>query len=216
MVLYERLGRDIDRNLKGYWKLNDLQTDTTNSIDLINFNDGTITAGVGTTDMKGINKNAILFDGSSTNIDYGDISEINVGTGDFTMMAWIKPTDNSVHNVIMSKDIYNDDFSFRLNDDAFIRFYLNGTASLKGTTSIQENQWYHVAVTRNDSTITLYIDGVSEDTGTNSGEISNANSFLIGTRGIGGLYFNGSICCVRFYDVALESQKIKKIYRLRI
>jgi len=67
--------------------------------------------------------------------------------------------------------------------------------------------WHHTAVTDNNSTTTLYINGESVDTGTSA--TWSSNELTIGARYTNSSPWNGKIGCVRIYDRALSATEIR-------
>ena len=64
--------------------------------------------------------------------------------------------------------------------------------------SIRDDSWHHVAVVRNGSTFTCYIDGTSRGSGTWAGSITNINGdILIGMDQYYIRYFEGYLSDVR-------------------
>ena len=67
--------------------------------------------------------------------------------------------------------------------------------------------WHHTAVTDNNSTTTLYINGESVDTGTSA--TWSSGELTIGARYTNSCPWNGKIGCVRIYDRALSATEIR-------
>ena len=138
------------------------------------------------------------FGGSSLYLDAtGDSVSISdtywntaINSGDFTIEFWVRFTGND-----NSLPVYNGTWS-GVSNGWFVQRY--GTASLSGQiifffrdsggwqyinysqgtrTTISEDTWYHVAVTRNSNTWKLFLNGTAEDT------ITNSNSIVTGTVG---------------------------------
>ena len=95
--------------------------------------------------------------------------------------------------------------------------YSNGTTELTSST-IATNTWYHVLCIKKDSTFSIYINGVLQESKTNN-TILNSNEFAssltIGIRP-GNLNYpiNGSIDDLRIYNRALEDSEIQTLYNL--
>jgi hypothetical protein len=138
------------------------------------------------------------FGGSSLYLDAtGDSVSISdtywntaINSGDFTIEFWVRFTGND-----NSLPVYNGTWSGASNG-WFVQRY--GTAASSGQiifffrdsggwqyinysqgtrTTISEDTWYHVAVTRNSNTWKLFLNGTAEDT------ITNSNSIVTGTLG---------------------------------
>ena len=63
-----------------------------------------------------------------------------------------------------------------------------------GAGSVSPTQWTHIALVRNGTTITIYLNGSSVYSGSFTGSIFNDTSlFTVGYRGTGSYYFNGYI-----------------------
>ena len=126
-----------------------------------------------------------FFDGSGTDqlvtpssADYG------FDTGDFTIEFWYNPTNKTrSYPVLISNGNYGSNkwqICDRHQGDGPNEVVLKAAAitsvTLKSTTQIKNGRWYHVAVVRNGSTFTLYMDGVSEDTHTSSNSIDGGGN----------------------------------------
>jgi len=181
-----------------YYKMSDA-TDETGSYDgtptNVNFN------------VAGKFGNAGEFNGSSSKI-LPSSSPIP-SSGAFTVSAWVK-TSISNHCFISFGD-------FWLKSE-----YLSGVFSLgdintsfQGTTDISDGNWHHCVLTVDASNnIVLYVDGVSEDTGTATISRTNGGSFVIGVaRNSNPVYYwNGSIDQVRIFNRAITSNEVETLY----
>jgi hypothetical protein len=167
---------------------------------------------------------ALHFDGNN---DYVQLaSKVNLGTINFTFEAWVKP-EVTANGTVFAQDISgNNNNQFRLSTlNNRARFFLSGPSnipSLQITTpagSVPVNEWSHLAVVRNGGTVTLYVNGVPEATGS-SAVVNNQSGtdatriFRIGARGAvsnanGQNNFQGTIDNVRYWNVARTQSEIK-------
>jgi len=97
---------------------------------------------------------------SSATADYVSISSEYIFSGSFTLEAWVKFNSGGVAlkpTICGSFTVNNSQFRIGGNGNpGLISIYINGfTAS--GTTTINDNTWTHVAISRDSSTNTMYI-----------------------------------------------------------
>ena len=138
---------------------------------------------------------------------------------------WIKDFSIGVIFSAITTDYVRSDFPrlIATTDDTF-RFYTgydnyNSTPSfVYQYTSIQSQDWHHVAVTVKDGVRTLYIDGVRVDA--NEGYVGGGNGYDASKIFIGGNNdgkYDGDcitmkIDNIRFYQRALNDSEVKEIY----
>ena len=108
------------------------------------------------------------FDGTG---DYlmsaSSLTPLNMGTGDFTVEAFIRPTNNvSSYKGLIG--ISNADADTLYIFDGQLVWYNTGTFA--GTIAV--NNWYHVAASRQGSNLRVFIDGTLVNTSTNSNNIT--------------------------------------------
>lgn len=127
---------------------------------------------------------ANYFDGVGDYISVANNAAFNFGTGSFTVEGWIYPTTADFGVIYES-----------VNSPAsgaaglFITFLANRTVSagqsfgatiVTSSSALTLNTWYHIAVVRNGSAWTLYINGQSSATATNSVSLNATGATAIG------------------------------------
>ena len=153
------------------------------------------------------------------NISVADSADLEFGSGDFTLEAFIyyvgNPGTGNDTYAILSKwnnvsAPFDKGFILRISDDGsgdnLQWFYTtDGSTNLytTGSTLLNPNTWYHIAFVRNGTTGTFYIDGVADSTTVSFGSNSirdTGNAFRIGANLDGDdveQEFNGFISNVR-------------------
>jgi hypothetical protein len=122
-----------------------------------------------------------LFDGSGDYIDVTDNAALELGSGNFTLEAWIYPTAFAANNggtfssTIMCKyTASNRAFNVFISGTSTSFTSLNFVISTDGaleqstitaSTTFSLNTWYHIAVTRASGTLYLFSNGVLLNTG---------------------------------------------------
>jgi len=162
---------------------------------------------------------ALTFDGVNDFVTVPSSSWLNP-TEAITMMAWVKwdidPQTGNQWSSIVNK---NADNQYRLHHNktnTAFEFAIRTTAGSKwviGTTTPEEDHWYHVAGTYDGGFLRMYVDGVLEGSTAHSGSLLGSNSPLdIGRRAIANdRDFRGSIGDVRLYDYALTGAQIAQV-----
>ena len=168
--------------------------------------------------------NAISFDG---NDDYVQLPPVLDGATQFSIDFWVKTTENRVggaywqHPTILGNanpSSPDGDFGIVTNNGQLAVWHglCCGDQSLQTTKVINDNQWHHIAVVNNGSTMVLYADGIllPGSIPTNNGAIQNsARPWRIGMNNsccIGNWPFAGTIDEVRFWNNALTETQIRE------
>ena len=159
---------------------------------------------------------SLTFDGSNDYVSFSQTPAFNSTT---TIEAWIKiviPTGYAIAEPnIVSWGADANSVEFRLGisgNTATLQFGIDATGSgggawqaIYGSTNINTGNWVHVAVVKNGNTSTLFINGVSETSGTisrspslNTCDIGNLNEH----GGQQTRYFPGLIDEVRIWNTA--------------
>lgn len=148
-----------------------------------------------------------LFDGTDDQINASD-SAFVYGTNDLTIEFWFRVAVNNVNQSFVGNR-----YSTFLNDHWFIslrgstgdvQLQIQTAADYRTqilTSAVNTNTWYHFAAVRDGNTFEVFLDGVSQGTGTNTGSIGTSDLY-IGSRGDLGLDVNGHIDELRISSVA--------------
>ena len=114
-----------------------------------------------------------------TNADFG------FGTGDFTIDFWIYQTSTSNNKTFLDMRKANDSdvaLSLQEKSGATIDVEISGSAVISGTQALTQNVWHHVALTREGSTLRLFVDGVADGSVSNSTDLGLDAPFRLGDK----------------------------------
>lgn len=211
-----------DSNLKVYYNASDTNSYSGSGLtwfDLTdNNNDGTI--GGATWNAGGY----FDFDGSN---DYVSIpstatSPFEASARNFTLSMWIN-RDSTGYDPLLTKYGTNTNtrsWYFAINASGQLQMgwwngssivYKTATSAIVNTT----NQWYHVALSVNASTMDFYTQGVLRNfvSGTVTHRSGGNEPIIIGSQASGNYnFFNGQISKVRMHDKALIQSEITALY----
>ena len=192
----------------------------TTAVDVASNIQGSLVNGVS---YSAANKGYFEFDGTNDYITFGNTTTANVFTQNFTISAWVYRLSNTGPywgNII--GDYYtqqnSNEWQIMLGASAEIFVYRIGTGYIiTGTSSgYTSNQWFNVTVSRIGSTVTLYTNGNSIATSTNSDTWGSATGNLnIGIDGNNSSEpLNGRISNVLIYkNVGLSSDQVKQNFQ---
>ncbi|MFC2004749.1 LamG-like jellyroll fold domain-containing protein [Chloroflexota bacterium] len=169
--------------------------------------------------------NALDFDGVNDYVSVTDTAALNL-TGDFTIEFWASPSSIGSQRGIIDKDTnssshpYTSEVQVEMLSDGKIRFLIGSTTTwswtqISSTTQLSANNWYHVAAVMDGTALRLYVNGVSEATGTNSlGRRADTGfPLLIGKSAdsdvVGTTYFYGRIDDARIWSIARTEEQIQ-------
>jgi hypothetical protein len=132
-----------------------------------------------------------FFNGSTDYLTTPSNAALALGSGNFTLESWVFVTNQSAS--LYPTFLANWTSSFTTNAwsvhtghssapnkaQFYCYNYSAGAPLLLGTTTLSANTWYHIAVVRNSNSFTLYLNGVSDATGTFSGSVDGGSSNII-------------------------------------
>ena len=180
--------------------------------------DGNHGTPTGTTVINGVSGKARSFNGSSDGIAQPSASNANV-TGDITVEAWIKPTSFAAAGSPIHKDYQ---YSFNISTSGTVSWADSSNWSYAnfGYTNIGlvAGKWQHIAFTKTDGVVKIYLDGVQKSSKSFGSEITSTSNALnfgcySGASVCGSQYFNGALDEIRISNVARTANEIAESYR---
>ena len=205
----------LTEGLVGAWDLNDKVQGRDTEPQLM----GSLVGGAAYTDSP-FGK-AVSFDGSTGAVVVPNDDVMNVGEGEFTVAAWIRPTQLRQAGIVCLGGYgYTRGWLFDMPaGNGVLRIETAKVDGHNGTVQsqpgvIRANQWQHVAVVvrRDEQKTRLYVNGYEVGSGTiGSGNLDNPEVDLHIGRIQGANLFQGAIDDVRIYRRALDLAEINAL-----
>jgi hypothetical protein len=210
--------------LKGYWQMNESAGQTVYDATLT-VNNGTLGTDAANADAQDPTRlsqgacyvpalqSGLTFDGTLDRVTIPHHSSYDIGSGDFTIEAWVRLQSGSNGKPILSKrTTYSDGFLLMpYTSGTQLLLQLNGVPNYLSSTfpSILDNICHHIAVTRSGSTITFYVDGVAYGTVSSTRSLNSTGPLYIGYDIKDNSTINGQINEVQIWNQALSASSIQ-------
>ena len=141
----------------------------------------------------GTGDGVLAFDGTGDFLSTPASSDLNFGTGDFTVEAWVYHT-GVVNQAIISYGTIH----FLYGITGYLRvFNATSPSVIDSTVAYVSNAWVHVAVVRTGTNITLYQNGTNVGSGTSSVNYTSTGNFIVGSYTGTASFWNGYISNLR-------------------
>ncbi|MDD3732221.1 MAG: LamG domain-containing protein, partial [candidate division Zixibacteria bacterium] len=200
-----------------HWKFDEGSGST--AYDSANNNHGTW-GGAGNHWVTGKYNTAGEFNGIDNYVNISDDDSLDIDPSNgITVAAWVKFNSTANTGFILSKYLNESNCPYEILYD---RGWANGwlweinDGTWKNVNYPMEpdtNTWYYVVGIYDGSNMKLYLDGKELVGAVRSiSSITNNNDVIVGRRGQGAGYFNGSIDDVRIYNYARTPEQIKQDY----
>jgi penicillin-binding protein-related factor A (putative recombinase) len=158
------------------------------------------------------------FDGSADFITVPNPTQMNVGTGPFTVTTWASTTVGSAggSSKIFSKRTGSFNIiDVQLSSRTTFGIELRGAITNNGTSDIRATGWRYLTAMRDGSNINLYVDdGADEHANTSAESINNTGDFMIASCAIcpSTERFNGQLDEARFATTSRSTAWIQAEY----
>lgn len=148
---------------------------------------------------------SLEFDGTD---DYVNVGSMSIPSA-YSIFLWVKPNDVGGYRIAFGKSGGSDPvrIQFKVSNNDWDFVYGDG----KGVTgnSISVEQWQHLAVVVDGTSINTYRNGVFQKSGTAGPITVSSSTIYIGWNGVAGLKYSGTIDEVRIWNVALSQSTIR-------
>ena len=126
-----------------------------------------------------------LFDGTGDYIDVvsPNFSQLDFGTGDGVIEMWIYPTAlGGTDKVLLDyRTVSTSSYVFFINTSSQLQVFGDNVLQTASTTALTLNTWQHIALVKQGSTWTYYLDGAADGTFT-AASFAAPTAFRIGAR----------------------------------
>ncbi|MDO8566997.1 MAG: LamG domain-containing protein [bacterium] len=175
----------------------------------------------------------LAFDGVNDYVSIPDITAIDFDYNvDFSGSVWVKIPSTQINTVTTTNEVLSKwngqvtgyPYVIRVDNQTnatpgkiiFRRYDLTNNPISISTTSVNDNKWHHVAFTKSGSTLSLYIDGVLEDSDTDTTNTTTTNNSLlyVGMRGATSFPLTGNVDDIRIYSRALSAAEVLNLYNV--
>lgn len=135
---------------------------------------------------------SVKFSGTSQYLTLPSSSAFQYGVNNFTLEAWVYRTGVSPNGSGLLDQVIFDHRTISSAQVAILLYYsgstnkisvyVNGSILIAATSPMLTNTWYHVALVRNSSVSTLYINGVTNGSVNDSNNYNVSSQVVIGGR----------------------------------
>jgi len=141
------------------------------------------------------------FNGSTDYYTIPTSSAITLGTNNFTIELWVNSANTNTQRCFVGNQLSSGGGDTQWQIDMLspgqIRFLGWYTVYLTSSTNLTANQWNHLAVVRNGTNLTMYLNGTSVCSNTVSPNFSSTNLFNVGREADNLYYHQGYISNLR-------------------
>ena len=130
---------------------------------------------------------SMYFDGTGDFLTVPDNTALQMSTGNFTIEFWINFSSIASYQTPYDKGYTGSGgLAFQTgNGNGRMIIYASGSAVITESGTAPTGTWIHYALVRRGTALTLYRDGTSSGTATNSTNFNNATNLAIGSAGAG-------------------------------
>jgi len=192
------------------WNLN--ENGGTIVTDAVGTNNGTLT---GATWAAGYSGSCLHFNGTSDNVNIPNAANLNPVSA-ITMMVWAKTEESRSAKIFEKGDLDG----HGIGEDPYTGWQ-GGVRLDNNTSQLVDwgggvpllNQWYHIAMTYDGTTLNLFVNGQLRNSKAATGKLMvNARSLSLGSDNAQQKFFKGSVDEVKIFNKALTQTEIQANY----
>jgi len=168
--------------------------------------------------------------GATKHVHIFPSTDLNMGSDDFSILAWVKPTNNAdTKTVIINGKRYAGGKRYHLfvNSDELVSLNIDDnitSVSATSTETVSDGQWHLVVGIRDGNTLRIYIDGIADGTAdaTAVGNIDDVSDFCyVGIANDSGgspteTPYAGDLLPPLIYNRALSPAEIAGLYNMNV
>ncbi|WP_216746170.1 LamG-like jellyroll fold domain-containing protein [Paucihalobacter ruber] len=161
----------------------------------------------------------VNFDGINDHVTFNNNYDLNSA---FSIELWVKSglNNNNIQTLFSKRNADNliNGYDLRLRNRR-ISFNWNSGGSIVSPFNINDDRWYHVAVTFDSSNYNLYIDGILVESESGTAPLANNNRSILGAMDRNGQpthYFRGWMDEFRIWNKALSVEHIRQMMNQEI
>ena len=128
---------------------------------------------------------ALLLDGTGDYLSAPSHTSLTLGTGDFTIEAWVRFDIVTTRQYIFSQRDAGGFTLYFLADGRLSGLTPSLSTVTQASATMVVDTWHHVAFTRSGTSYNVWVDGVGSSTATITGEDGASGTSYIGFRGSG-------------------------------
>ena len=179
--------------------------------DTIGSNTGTLN---GTT-FQDIDRGVFNFDGIDDDISFASVNSgplYDIGTGDFTVSVWANAVTKTNYGTLIGNWNTNGLIMWRVATSNVFQCLIGGDSFTTTYTIPFDDTWHYYLITRSGTGVTLYVDGISVQTGTSSATLASNSISYIGNQPHNSRRWKGTITNVQIYNRALSANEVLHNY----
>lgn len=173
-----------------------------------NGNDGTLVSGVT------VSESSIDFVGGHSGINLGNLTSATSAES-FTLSAWITANNVTDSQIVFGKDVAEHrDYTLMIGNTPGTLAWYNGSTISESGACLSDGTLHHIVVVKMETLITLYCDGISVKTATDTRDHTKPNDLYLGLREYAGFAFRfvGQMEDIRIIDRSLTLAEVKYLY----
>jgi hypothetical protein len=179
--------------------------------DIIGTNNGTISGAT----FTNVDAGAWDFDGIDDDISFASVNSgplYDIGTGDFTVSVWANAVTKTDYGTLIGNWNTNGLIMWRVATSNVFQCFIGGDSFTTTYTIPFDDTWHYYLITRSGTGVTLYVDGISVQTGTSSATLASNSISYIGNQPHNSRRWKGTITNVQIYNKSFSAAEVLQNY----